>query len=133
MATTSEDLREILSGYFDAWNAGDKEKFRSYYDEDCDVHLYGRHPLAGIYIGKEAVLGYQKKMAETCTSWTLLEVEDLMASDKQVAAPLKMRFEREGREPLVITRLCIYVFRDGKIVEMRGYDPDPERVDAFFS
>ena len=58
--------------------------------------------------------------------------EDLLVSDTRAAALLRMRFTREGRDPLEITRVAIYVVRDNKIVEMWGYDPDPERVDAFF-
>jgi hypothetical protein len=129
---TSNDLRSFLNDYFDAWNSGDEERYRSFYAEDCDIHLFGRHPIAGSYIGKDRVVEYQQKMADTCTSWTLLGVEDLLVSDTRAAALLRMRFTREGRDPLEITRVAIYVVRDNKIVEMWGYDPDPERVDAFF-
>jgi uncharacterized protein len=131
--TTSDDIRSIIDDYFEAWNSGDEERYRSFYDENCDIHLFGRHPIAGHYIGKDEVVRYQEKMAATLKSWTLLNVEDIMVSDTRATCLLRTRYERDGREPLEITRVAIYVFGNGKIIEMWGYDPDPERVDAFFS
>jgi hypothetical protein len=133
MTTTSEDIRAIVDDYFDAWNSGDNERYESFYDENCDIHLFGRHPIAGHYIGKDEVLRPPPPPKETCTAWNLLGVEDIMVSDTRATVLLKMRYERDDRDPLEITRVAIYVFGGGKIVEMWGYDPDPERVDAFFS
>jgi ketosteroid isomerase-like protein len=132
-ANGNSDLRKVMEDYFEAWNSGDNDRYRGFYDDDCGVHLNGLHPIAGDYVGKSEVVRYQTLMANTCTSWTLLDVEDVMVSDTRATALTRMRFEREGREPLEITRVAIYVFRNDKIVDMYGYDPDPAKVNAFFS
>jgi ketosteroid isomerase-like protein len=132
-ANGNSDLHKVMEDYFEAWNSGDGDRYRSFYDDDCGVHLNGLHPIAGDYVGKSEVVRYQTLMANTCTSWKLLDVEDVMVSDSRATALTRMRFEREGREPLEITRVAIYVFRNDKIVDMYGYDPEPAKVNAFFS
>jgi ketosteroid isomerase-like protein len=49
---------EIVRRGYQAFNAGDVETLTELFDESASWHSPGRGPLAGDYVGREAVFGY---------------------------------------------------------------------------
>jgi ketosteroid isomerase-like protein len=135
MADRVEQNRQLVRDYLAAWISGDAEKGSSYFDDDMECFLAGRHHLAGTYNGKKAVLeDYIAKVVElTDGRWSVVAVEDVMGSEERVTAVVLERFQLAGKEPLETYRIAIYKIRDGKIVGLWAYEHDQHAVDEYFS
>jgi hypothetical protein len=124
----------LLREYGDAWLAGDVEKAESFYADDCRLHHFGRHPLAGDYVGKEAIRNWVSRMVAVTDKAETLKLYDIYASDNGGVTLIRVRFEREGRAPLEGKRVTVFqIGEDRKIHDVWVRDEDQYAVDAFFA
>jgi len=56
---------EIIKAGIDAWNAGDMDRFRDMYDPNVVLQTVPDWPEPGPYVGREAVMGFFKRLRET--------------------------------------------------------------------
>ena len=82
----SQENVEIVRKAFEAWNAGDMDAFREFYDPDIIVRPPEGWPEPGPFVGREAVMGQWEQLRET---WDADEVEPIGdfidAADRVVA------------------------------------------------
>jgi ketosteroid isomerase-like protein len=125
---------ELVHDYMGAWERGDIDAVREYYTDDLVFHFPGRSALAGDYHGREGFFDdFGGKVAALGARQEVLGVDDVLASDDRAMAIVRERYERNGKEPLELSRVGIYLIRDGKIAELWVRDDDQYAVDAFFS
>lgn len=125
---------ELIKSYAQNWADGDVQAATDKYADDIVLHVPGRHRLSGDYRGKQAVLDYINQLVE----WTggkvqLLETVDVLANDRRAVDLIRARYEREGKKPLEVNRIVVYLIADNKIQELWVHDDDQYAVDEFFS
>lgn len=124
----------LMREYVDAWLAGDVEKAESFYAEDCALHHFGRNPLAGDYVGREAMQEYIGKLLDYTDKAETLKVYDVFGNDSGGVTVIRVRFEREGKRPLEGKRVTLFeIGDDRKIHDVWVRDEDQYAVDEFFT
>ncbi len=127
-----ENTELVRRGYA-AFNAGDVAALAELFDEDSSWHTPGQSPIAGDYLGRDAVLGllgrYESDTAGTLGA-QLLSVT--AGDDGRVVGIHRTTGERNGRR---LDGGCCVVFeiRDGKIVDGREHFFDLHAWDEFWS
>jgi uncharacterized protein len=122
-------IESTLSGYREAWTAGDLERIVAAYHDEFVLHYFGDSPLAGTHTGKEAaitVLGQATMRSER----ELIAVEDVLAGVELGALVVTERLGPERRE---CRRVLLYRVRDDKLAECWLYDEDQRFVDELWS
>jgi len=120
-----------LRRYCDAWLAGDLPAILDCYADDLTLHYFGRSPLAGDHVGKQAALAALFQVQQR-TNRKLLAIHDVLASDDHAVVMARERFERDGKT-CELNRVAVYHLRDGKLVECWIYDEDQRLVDEFLA
>ncbi|GII76162.1 hypothetical protein Sru01_11440 [Sphaerisporangium rufum] len=118
---------------YDAIAKGDLELLRdTLLTDDVVFHVPGRGSLAGDHRGKDAVLRYVERLAETTGNSLRYEPETFLVNDQHVAAMIRIRGDRDGE---VLDERGVHVFRlvDGRIAERWSYPYDSYVIDDFFS
>jgi ketosteroid isomerase-like protein len=127
----AESIRRVLSRYAAAWSAGDRQAMLAIYHDDFTLHYFGRHPLAGVHLGKPAALAILADVARR-TNRKLLGIVDIMAGPERGALLVREIFRRDGKTAEV-ERLLIYSVRDELLWECWVYDQDQALIDAFLA
>jgi ketosteroid isomerase-like protein len=125
----------VVRGYIAALERGDQDAARDYFTEDVVFRFPGRSQLADTYRGRDAYFGdYLTKLDDLTQGRVhVIELIDVLASDRRAAVVAEVRFEREGHEPLTVVRAVLYRLRGGRIEEFWVFDDDQYAVDAFFA
>jgi ketosteroid isomerase-like protein len=125
---------EMMRNYLEAWKNGDVEKAMSFWDDDVVLHMFGRNPYAGTYTGREDYKNYVMTLYTSIVKKAeLLKIYGNLADDERAVNLIRVRFERDGKEPLEIDRTTVFRLRNGKIMEESVFDDDQYAVDDFFS
>jgi ketosteroid isomerase-like protein len=110
------DRAELVRRLYSALNAGDVEALSLLLDADACWHTPGRSPIAGDYVGRDAVLGHFTRYAGT-----------FHAEPPSVAAA-------DGRVVAIHAGCCtVFEIRDGRIVDGREHVFDLHAWDAYWS
>ncbi|MGW4801981.1 nuclear transport factor 2 family protein [Nonomuraea sp. MG754425] len=122
----------VVSGFYDALAKGDLDNLQGLLTEDVVFHVPGRGPMARDYRGKQEVLGYLGRLAQSTTGTLRLDPDDYLVGGDRVAAVLRIQGERDGR---TLDDHGVQLFRidDGKIGERSSFPHDPYSVDEFFA
>ena len=124
---------ELLNRYVEAFERKDLEAATAFWADDIVLHVQGRHPLAGDFLGKRAFLEYHRRLfAELDGTIELVEVHDVLVGPERAVALVKERAVR-GERTLEFERVNVYALRGGKIAEIWSYDSDPYALDEFWS
>jgi uncharacterized protein len=121
----------LVRKYCAAWSSGDLGTIFECYHDDIVLHYFGCSPLAGAHRGKAAAVQVLAKVQQL-TNRQLLEVHDVLASDRHAVILARERFERGGRT-LEVDRVFVYHVRDGQFIEAWVYDDDQRAVDELWS
>ncbi|MDP1585869.1 MAG: nuclear transport factor 2 family protein [Bradyrhizobium sp.] len=127
----SAPVREAVSRYATAWQAGDRAGVVASYHDDFTLHYFGSNPLAGVHRGKQAALTILAEVTRR-TNRQLLGIVDVMAGPERGALLVRERFSRGGRTAEV-ERLLVYSVRDGLLWQCWVYDQDQALVDSFLA
>ena len=124
---------ELLERYVEAFERKDWEAATAFWAEDVVLHVQGRNPLAGDFVGKRAFLEYHRGLfAELGGTVELVEVHNVLVGAERAVALVKERAVR-GERSMEFERVNVYHLREGKIVEIWSYDSDPYALDEFWS
>jgi uncharacterized protein len=124
---------ELLRRYVEAFERKDWEAATSFWAEDVILHVQGRNPLAGDFVGKRAFLErYGRLFNELGGTMELVEVREVLIGAEHAVALVKERALR-GERSLDFDRVNVYRLRGGMIVEIWSYDSDPYALDEFWS
>ncbi len=133
MSEAKHPLAAAIEPYLKAYLEGDETAAAEYYSEDIEFFVQGEHAWAGEYRGKADVTRLLRRlMHETCDKYELLDVEDILYSDTQVATMPHWRLTLNGKV-LELKVITVYTFRDEKISRVRMYFEDPHRASKFYS
>ena len=61
----SQDNVEVVKAAFEAWNAGDMDRFRDRYDPNVVMQTVPDWPEPGPYVGREAVMVFFKRLRDS--------------------------------------------------------------------
>jgi ketosteroid isomerase-like protein len=123
---------EVLKQYVEAFRRKDWEAATAFWADDVVLHVQGRNPLAGDFVGKRAFLEhYGRIFAELGGTMELVEVREVLLGAEHAVALVKERAVR-GERILDFDRVNVYQLRGGKIAEIWSYDSDPYALDEFW-
>jgi ketosteroid isomerase-like protein len=96
----------------------------------CVWRMYGRSPLAGTYVGVDAILGFMAEVGERSDELQA-DLVDIFVSER--GAVLRYAIEaRRGTHALAIEHLLLTRIEHGRIVEAVFAPLDQEKYDRFW-
>lgn len=133
MSDGNNPLAPTMAAYLKAYVAGDEAVAAAYYSDDVEFLVQGDHPWSGEYRGKEAVIRLLRGlMHDACDEYELVDLEDTLYSETQVATMPHWRLTRKGKT-LDVKMVTVYTFRGDKISRVRMYFEDPHKASKFYS
>ena len=118
---------------YEAFEQGDLEFVTQAFADDCVWHFPGRSPLAGDYVGRQAIMRDFLMRLPALTGGTFrATTTDVLANDDYAVALQRATAERNGKR-LDTTACQLFRIEDGRIVEVRGHYADQYALDEFFS
>ena len=94
MDASSSDA-QILKQYVEAFRRKDWEAATAFWAEDVVLHVQGKNPLAGAFVGKRTFLEhYRRLFAELDGTIELVEVREVLLGEKHAVALVKERAVR---------------------------------------
>ena len=126
--TNVNQLRKV----YDALAAGDFDALMGLLDDGVVAHVPGRSPVAGDYVGKEAVGGYVGTLAELSGGTLRFEPHDVTASESHGVGLVRDLAEREGRT-LAMNNVHVWAMAGGVLSEIWIYPGDLYAWDEFWS
>jgi ketosteroid isomerase-like protein len=125
---------EMMERYVEAFERKDWQAATAFWADDVVLHVQGRNPLAGDFLGKQAFLEHHERFFAELGGGTveLVEVREVLLGAEHAVALVKERAVR-GERSLEFDRVNVYHLREGKIVEIWSYDSDPYALDEFWS
>jgi ketosteroid isomerase-like protein len=129
---TGENAAVVIRGY-EAFNAADIDALGEIFAADASWHTPGRSPVAGDYIGRDAVFGqFGRYGAGTAGTFSATLAHVYEEDDGRVVGLHRNSGEREGRR--LDTECCIaFELSDGQITSGREFFFDLHNWDEFWS
>lgn len=115
------DIRAVLDGLLEAFNAHDINWVMSYFDPDCSLDMpRGPEPHGRRYCGLDEVRRGLLTRFETTPDVHYDDVEHFVSGDTGISKWLLTGTTPQGKK--VRVRGCdFYVFRDGKVIRKDSY------------
>ncbi|MFL5898646.1 MAG: nuclear transport factor 2 family protein [Solirubrobacterales bacterium] len=135
---SAENVEIVRRAYesFNRWAAQpDGEPFRtpgveSLLHPDVVFHTYPSAPEAGVYRGRDAVIGYNQRLFEQFAS-VRIELEELLAARDRVAVISRQHaLAKTGEARMVVNVVEVWTIRDGLLAERRTYPTRAEALEA---
>lgn len=127
------DSAEVVRRGYAAFNAADIATLTELMDENVSWHTPGRSPIAGDYLGRDAVFGQFGRYGGDTGGTFKAELEQVFTSpDGRVIGLHHNSGERNGKR--LDTDCCIlFEFEDGRVVSGSEYFSDLDNWDDFWS
>ena len=122
---------DTVRRYAEAWRRNDIAAVFDLYHDDFVLHYFGRSPLAGDHVGKEAAIAVLVEATQR-SGRQLDEIEDVLAGATFGAIVAREGVGR-GDDLRVVRRVFLYQVRDGKLAECWLYDEDQRAIDDLWS
>jgi hypothetical protein len=131
-ASATENAEVVRRGYA-AFNTADIATLTELLDESVSWHTPGRSPIAGDYLGRDAVFGQFGRYGGDTDGTFKAELEQVfVADDGRVIGLHHNSGERNGKR--LDTGCCIvFEVEDGRITSGREYFLDLSNWDEFWS
>jgi ketosteroid isomerase-like protein len=130
---TSTDNAEVIRRAYAAFNAADIAALTELIDENASWHTPGRSPIAGDYVGRDAVFGQYGRYGGDTGGTFKAELEQVFTSpDGRVIGLHHNSGDRNGKR---LDTACCIVFEveDGRMMSGREYFFDLDNWDDFWS
>ena len=110
----SQENVEVVKAAFEAWNAGNMDAYREFYDPDAILRSPEGWPEPGPFVGREAVMREWEQFRE---AWDADAVEPLKFIDAADRVVVRQITRGTGQGPEVNMELTnVMTVRKGKIV-----------------
>ncbi|HEX2043185.1 MAG TPA: nuclear transport factor 2 family protein [Acidimicrobiales bacterium] len=123
---------DVLNLVYEALATGDFVTVMSYLSADVVAHVPGSSPVAGDYLGKEAVAGYVTTLAELSGGTLRFEPHAVIVTGRHGAGLVRDRAEREGKA-LDMNNVHVWHIVEGTLTEVWIYPGDQYAWDDFWS
>ncbi len=125
---------DTIDSFFEAYGGRDLGKIRKVMSEDVTWTFRGRHPLAGVHHGLDAVLAFFDGMGVIMEKSYVNVVKLVVGvNDEYVVECQHMRTNRTDGNNIDHLMCVLWRFSGGKIVEGTHFFADPEQADRFFT
>jgi ketosteroid isomerase-like protein len=123
---------DVLNRVYEALAAGDFATVMSFMSADIAAHVPGRSPVAGEYLGKDAVAGYVATLAERSGGTLRFEPHAVMVTGRHGAGLVRDMAERAGKV-LDMNNVHVWHVVDGTLTEIWIHPGDQYAWDEFWS
>lgn len=124
--------RQVLQALYDALGAGDFGAVLGLLPDGVIGHVPGHSPVAGDYVGKEAVAGYVGQLAERSAGTVRFEPRTVLVAGDRGVGLLRDLAER-GDKVLAMDNVHVWRMGDGTLEEIWVYPGDQYAWDEFWS
>src|SRR4029453_16314012 len=125
----SQENVEVVKSGFAAWNAGDMDALRGYFDPDVILRMPEGWPEPGPYVGREAVWREIEQLRDSWDADAFEQVGDFIDVGDRVAGGLIWRGEGRGPEANM-EYTHVYTLRKGKIFGVEFFSVHAEALEA---
>lgn len=123
---------EMIRKLYDAFAVADLETIQQSLHDDAVLHVAGTGPIAGVYKGKDEVLGLLGELVSRSEGTFKAVIHDVLANDEHVVALSKVTAQRADRT-LDDRGVEVFHVQDGKITEAFFTGVDIADFHEFFS
>jgi ketosteroid isomerase-like protein len=127
----SRENADVVRGAVEAWNAGDMNSLRGFYDPDVVVRPFPDWPEAtSEFVGRDELFRVFTQIREPWDATDVLEVvgDFVTAGDRVI---VRYRWKAEGHgPPMNMEMTYAHVVRDGLIVEIEMFWDHDEALEA---
>jgi uncharacterized protein len=124
----SQENVEIVRRGFEAWNAGDMDALREYFDPNVILHTLEGWPEPGPYIGRDAVMRWFEQLRDTWDSDAFDRIDFIDAGDRVLA---RNSWHGAGSGPdSNIEFTNVYMLRKGRVVYQEQFWDHAEALAA---
>jgi len=115
----------------EAFMKGDVETLASMIAEDAVWHIPGKNRFSGDFLGRDAIMGRFREMAEAGMRASIEDIHDIVGNDEHVVALVTLGAETAGGS-FRSRSVHVYHVRGEQAIEFWGYNQDQDEIDAFF-
>ncbi len=123
---------QVLRQLYDALATGDFATVLGLFPDGINGHVPGTSPVAGEYVGKDAVAGYVGKLAELSGGTLRFEPHDVTVSEEHGVGLVRDLAER-GDKTLAMNNVHVWHIHEGVISDIWIYPGDQYAWDEFWS
>ena len=124
----SQENVEIVRATFEAWNAGDMDAFREYFDPGVILRPLEGWPEPGPFVGREAVMRQFEQLRETWDADAFELISDFIDVGDRVAVRIIWRSTGRGPE-FDIEMTTVQTVRKGKVFRVEQFWDHAEALD----
>jgi uncharacterized protein len=123
----------LMRKVYEAFTKGDVETAATFWTDDCVHHYPGRNPLSGSHQGIDSANEFAGKMFELTRGRIEMTIGEIGASEGYAFALVQTKYQRDGKDDLLMPFINVAQIRDGKISEFWTYPDDQHATDEFWS
>jgi ketosteroid isomerase-like protein len=125
----SQETVEVARASIEAWNAGDMDAFREYYDPDAILRNPEGWPEPGPSVGRDAVMRQFEQARDPWESDVLEPVSEFINAADRVVVRLNWRGVGHGPESNM-KFTAVYTVREARIVNLEFFWEHAEALEA---
>jgi ketosteroid isomerase-like protein len=122
----------LVNEAHDRLERGDTAAIREMFADDITWHEFGRPPLAGTYVGRDAVMTFWQRYFGAAGPAFAQDIVSVMANDDFVTTIVELTGAKSGAR-LSQTAADVMRIADGQIAEFWRYYADLGAAQDFFS
>ena len=122
---------DLVRRGFEAFGSGDMATLDQIIADDATWHAFGRTPLSGDFVGKEAIFGSFARVMEETDS-IQQDIHGILADDEHTVALVTGTITRGGKT-FVSRQVFVFHIKDGKVTEAFVTQQDPYAADEFWA
>ena len=128
---------ELVGKAYEALASMNQEEIAKYWAEDMEWLVPGHNPLSGWYHGRDAFIGFMKRVGELSANSFHMDAIAVMTGGDYSCDVTRNRGHRAGNEDIKLDIDVAHVlrWRDGKVVEGKGaiFGDGTDQYDHFWS
>lgn len=118
----------------EAFNRGDLDAYRRFFDDDVVWFVRGTHPMAGAYRGIEALFDYFAQARRVTGGSLRIDPIDIVADDRHAGVIARVRASRHDERTLDIEMTEAFTFSgERRVKEFWALATDQAVVDEFWA
>jgi hypothetical protein len=130
---STEKNAEIVRRGYEAFNAGDMKTLTELFHENASWHMPGRSPIAGDYVGRNAVFAQFGHYGGDTGGTFKAVLKSIATSDDGRVVGIHHNTAKKGGKQLDVDCCIVFEIKDGQIFDGKEYFYDLKALDEFWS